>query len=101
MPLETTESVVNEIEEELWIEEKEKFTAKTKLTIKFGPMEWPDLQTTTEAPPSVTEAEIDSILQTQETETEFKGIKAFIFKPNIVQALESPSIRYYDSFYII
>ena len=77
IPLETTAATADEKESANWIEEKEKFTAKTKITIKFGPMEWPDLQTTTEMPPidQVTQAdsEIDSQVQTEETQTKSQG----------------------------
>ena len=46
MPLETTASMIDEIEAEIWNSEKEKFDTKTKLTIKFGPFEWVNIETT-------------------------------------------------------
>ena len=46
MPLETTASMIDEIEAEIWSSEKEKFDTKTKLTIKFGPFEWVNIETT-------------------------------------------------------
>ena len=46
MPLETTASMIDEIEAEIWNSEKEKFDTKTKLTIKFGPFEWINVETT-------------------------------------------------------
>ena len=46
MPLETTASMIDEIEAEIWNSEKEKFDTKTKLTLKFGPFEWINIETT-------------------------------------------------------
>ena len=68
LPLETTAGVIDEMEREMWQNEREKFGAKTKITIKFGPFEWPDLQTTTPASPTeeeATHAALDEVLLTE------------------------------------
>lgn len=76
MPLETTASMIDEIEAEIWNSEKEKFDTKTKLTIKFGPFEWVNIETTpqpetdTETTPAFEMEIIDFEIQTKETEIE-------------------------------
>merc|ERR1712242_678262 len=57
IPLETTPSMVlDEFEQALFESEKELLASKTRLTIKFGPLDWVDMvQTTDESVLATTE----------------------------------------------
>ena len=85
MPLETTASMIDEIEAELWNSEKEKFDTKTKLTIKFGPFEWINIETTPqpeveiETTPVFDMEVIDFEVQTQGTTKNYTKYSSFSF----------------------
>ena len=81
MPLETTASMIDEIEAEIWNSEKEKFESKTKLTIKFGPFEWINIETTPE--PEIEQIETTPVFDMEVNDYEIQTKGFHLISPHL------------------